>query len=163
MTLVEWRVRSGTIFYAPSILNIDFMGKDREGVFHPKKGKPTNDSKEGLGVPSNITPESLKQDEQITDKYTKGEELAENVHVMHPNRNTQKKKSHQLTKQEDREQAQAGVNDDRNNMPQIGQPQAQELSYRMNKEELVSLIKKCTGYCVRFISPPMIRLRSEIV
>ena len=96
------------------------MGKDREGVFRPKKGD---------------------------------EELAENVHVMHPNRNTQKKKSHQLTREEDREQAQAGVNDDRNNMPQIGQPQAQELSYRMNKEELVSLIKKCTGYCVSVYLP----------
>jgi len=103
------------------------MGKDKEGVSRPKKGKPTNDSK--------------------------GEELAENVHVMHPNRNTQKKKSHQLTRQEDRAQAQAGVNDDGNNMPQIGQPQAQELSYRMNKEELVSLIRKCTGYCVSVYVP----------
>jgi hypothetical protein len=70
------------------------MGKDREGRFHPKKGKPSNDAKEGLGLRSAMPREDLKKDLEMTDKYTEGEDtLASNVRMRHPNRNT--------TKQED--------------------------------------------------------------
>jgi hypothetical protein len=67
------------------------MGKDREGTFHPKKGKPSGFKEEGLGLRPSITPEELEQDEQMTEKYTTGpDELAENIHLLHPNRNTHK-------------------------------------------------------------------------
>jgi hypothetical protein len=68
------------------------MGKDREGTFHPKKGKPSGSGRESkLGLRGNIDAEELKRDEEMTEKYTAGEDkLAPNVHMRHPNRNTAK-------------------------------------------------------------------------
>ena len=67
------------------------MGKDQNGTFHPGKGKPSGANKEeGLGV-APTPPEKMEGYLEITDKYTNGEEeLAEGVHVRHPNRNTSK-------------------------------------------------------------------------
>jgi len=75
------------------------MGKDREGRFHPAKGKPSNDSKEGLGIPSSINADNLQQDEEITEKYTEestGRSPGKpRVPAMkHPNRNTSKDEDH---------------------------------------------------------------------
>jgi len=67
------------------------MGKDREGRFHPAKGKPSNDSKEGLGLRSTMSADDLQRDEEMTDKYTESEDkLAPGVRMKHPNRNTSK-------------------------------------------------------------------------
>jgi len=68
------------------------MGKDREGKFHPKKGKPSGSGRESkLGLREGMNPAALKRDEEITEKYTSGEdELAPNVHMRHINRNTEK-------------------------------------------------------------------------
>jgi hypothetical protein len=67
------------------------MGKDKSGEFHPGKGKPSGTNKqEGLGIHP-TPPEKMKQYEEITEKYTEGEdELSPNVHLRHPNRNTSK-------------------------------------------------------------------------
>jgi hypothetical protein len=67
------------------------MGKDREGTFHPGKGKPSGINKdEGLGLHP-TPPEKLDEYLEITDKYTTGEdELAEHVPLRHRNRNTSK-------------------------------------------------------------------------
>jgi hypothetical protein len=65
------------------------MGKDH-------RGRPSGTNKEeGLGVRSSeISPEKLKEDERVTEKYTKEDEekdkLADSVKVRHPNRNTDK-------------------------------------------------------------------------
>ena len=66
------------------------MGKDESGTFHPGKGKPSGVNKEeGLGIQA-TPPEHMDQYNEVTDKYTDGEELAPNVPVRHPNRNTSK-------------------------------------------------------------------------
>jgi hypothetical protein len=67
------------------------MGKDREGTFHPGKGKPSGINKdEGLGLHP-TPPEKLDEYLEMTDKYTTGEdELAEHVPMRHRNRNTSK-------------------------------------------------------------------------
>ncbi len=67
------------------------MGKDRDGVFHPGKGKPSGVNKEeGFGIQP-TDPEHLDEYNEITDKYTEGEdELSPAVHLRHPNRNTSK-------------------------------------------------------------------------
>lgn len=67
------------------------MSKDRNGVFHLGKGKPSGANKEeGLGLQA-TPPEKLEEYLEITDKYTTGEdELAPGVPVRHPNRNTSK-------------------------------------------------------------------------
>lgn len=61
------------------------MGKDH-------RGQPSGTNKEeGLGLRPTISPEDIEQDQQMTEKYTTGEdELADNVREMHPNRNTDK-------------------------------------------------------------------------
>ena len=67
------------------------MSKDKNGVFHPGKGKPSGANKEeGLGLQP-TPPEKLEEYFEITDKYTAGEDkLAEGVPEKHPNRNTSK-------------------------------------------------------------------------
>ncbi len=71
------------------------MGKDREGRFHPKKGRPSGSKEEGLGLRPSMDPEQLEQDQKMTEKYTKGPDtLSENVHLLHPNRNTNKKRDY---------------------------------------------------------------------
>lgn len=56
------------------------------------KGKPSGVNKqEGLGLKPDMPPEKLEQDEQMTEKYTSGDdEPAENLPLRHPNRNTDK-------------------------------------------------------------------------
>jgi hypothetical protein len=68
------------------------MGKDRAGKFHPGKGKPSGINKdEGSGIHP-TPPERMKEYEEMTEKYTEGEDelLSSNVHLRHPNRNTSK-------------------------------------------------------------------------
>ena len=61
------------------------MGKDHRG--HPSG---VNKS-EGSGVPGGKFVEDLKRDEEITDQYTDSQDnIAENIRVNHPNRNTDK-------------------------------------------------------------------------
>jgi hypothetical protein len=71
------------------------MGKDREGRFHPAKGKPSDDAKEGLGSPSTLNADDLKQDEEMTEKYTEESDrrtpgVPRVPGMKHPNRNTSK-------------------------------------------------------------------------
>ena len=56
------------------------------------KGKPSGSNKqEGLGLRPDMPAENEKQDREMTEKYTAGEdEAAENLPLRHPNRNTDK-------------------------------------------------------------------------
>jgi len=67
------------------------MSKDKNGTFHPGKGKPSGANKEeGLGLQP-TPPEKMEEYLEITERYTDGEDqLAEDVHVRHANRNTSK-------------------------------------------------------------------------
>ncbi|GEO07956.1 hypothetical protein [Segetibacter aerophilus] len=67
------------------------MSKDQNGTFHPGKGKPSGANKEeGLGFQA-TPPEKMEEYLEITDRYTDGaDQLAEDVPVRHPNRNTSK-------------------------------------------------------------------------
>jgi hypothetical protein len=67
------------------------MGKDREGKFQPRKGKPSGSGKdEGIGLNQPLTG-SLENYIKMADKYTEGaDELPANVKVRHPNRNLDK-------------------------------------------------------------------------
>lgn len=67
------------------------MGKDREGKFHPKKGKPSGTGREdGVGLNEPHTG-SLENYLELADKYTEGaDEMPANVKLRHPNRNVNK-------------------------------------------------------------------------
>ena len=56
------------------------------------KGQPSGSNKsEGLGLRPDMPAEKFDQDQEMTEKYTTGEdEPAENLPVKHPNRNTDK-------------------------------------------------------------------------
>jgi hypothetical protein len=66
------------------------MGKDREGKFHPRKGKPSGSGNEGTGLDTPVTG-SIENYLDLADKYTEGaDEMPANVKVRHPNRNVNK-------------------------------------------------------------------------
>jgi hypothetical protein len=79
------------------------MGKDDNGVFHPRKGKPSGANKEeGLGLQA-TPPDKINDYINISEKYTEGEdELAAGVRVQHPNRNTSKGEPTKRGEQTDR-------------------------------------------------------------
>lgn len=57
------------------------------------KGHPSgvNKPKTGTGIPTNISTEKMKRDDELTEKYTDDEnDIADNVHTRHPNRNEDK-------------------------------------------------------------------------
>jgi hypothetical protein len=75
--------------------NLFTMGKDRNGKYHPPKGKPSGAGKndDGLGVQA-TPPEKMEQYEEISARYTIDDDtLAPDVPMRHPNRNTQKGQS----------------------------------------------------------------------
>lgn len=67
------------------------MATNNEGNARRDKGKPSGANKEeGLGIGA-TDPEKMEQYDELTDKYTTGEdELAPNAPERHPNRNTSK-------------------------------------------------------------------------
>jgi hypothetical protein len=72
------------------------MGKDREGKFHPRKGKPSGDGTAGL---KDINPNTIHNYLEVADKYTVGEEEpASNIKVRHPNRNVDKREDRSTDK-----------------------------------------------------------------
>jgi hypothetical protein len=77
------------------------MGKDRENVFHPAKGKPSGANKqEGTGLRETFPPDQLEQDNRMTERYTVGEDkISPDVHVRHANRNTSKGEDFSETKE----------------------------------------------------------------
>lgn len=56
------------------------------------KGQPSGSNKnEGFGLRPDMPEEKLEQDNEMTEKYTSGEdEPVENLPLKHPNRNTDK-------------------------------------------------------------------------
>lgn len=71
------------------------MGKDREGKFHPRKGKPSGAKTENTGL-KDMSSSAYEENINIVDKYTVGdEEPAPNLHVRHRNRNPDKREERQ--------------------------------------------------------------------
>jgi hypothetical protein len=78
------------------------MGKDREGKFHPRKGKPSGALRDAVGLQP-INTSTLEDQLEIAEKYTDGEEQpAPNIHFRHPNRNVDKREERQRNKDTER-------------------------------------------------------------
>lgn len=70
------------------------MGKDREGKYHPQKGKPSGEPKSTEQEMHLADPSSLKQYQTVTDQYiTDEDEQIAAVPIRHPNRNANKGQS----------------------------------------------------------------------
>ena len=78
------------------------MGKDREGKFHSRKGKPSGPLHEGAGIQA-LNTSTLDEQLELAEKYTEGEDQpAPNIHVRHPNRNVDKREERARLKESPR-------------------------------------------------------------
>jgi hypothetical protein len=69
------------------------MAKDREGRYHPPKGKPSSVGKVKASELQIKDIDHIEENFELADKYTTGEtEDALNIHIRHPNRDVQKNK-----------------------------------------------------------------------
>lgn len=126
------------------------MGKDREGKFHPRKGKPTGSPREGVGLQP-INTSAIEEHLEIAEKYTEGEEQpATNVKVRHPNRNVDKREERQRNKSTQRTDnpANKGVNE--TFVVAQTETNVEELPYRLTKEQFVELGNLKSDLCISF-------------
>ena len=124
------------------------MGKDREGKFHTRKGKPSGSLREGVGLQP-INTSALEEHLEIAEKYTDGEEEpAPNIHVRHPNRNVDKREERQRTKETQRfnNPSNKTVND--TFVVQRSVTEAQELPAMLTKELFAELANFKSECCV---------------
>jgi hypothetical protein len=129
------------------------MGKDREGKFHPRKGKPTGPMKtEGGGLRS-INTQSIDDRFELADKYTIGEEEpAANVHVRHPNRNTDKREERQTDKF-DFKNNKARNETFRQELDANAAFSAEEIRMPLTKDKFASLANYKSNCCVTIVLP----------
>lgn len=138
------------LFVRP-ILKLCIMGKDRNGTFHPGKGKPSGVNKEeGLGLQA-TDPEKINEYIDITNKYTVGEdELAPGVPLRHPNRNTFKGED-QFKGKESKQKSDKTVNEtfteDRTSVV------AEELPGVLAKETFAEIANYRDGLCISVFLP----------
>jgi hypothetical protein len=107
------------------------MGKDREGKFHPQKGKPSGSGKTDQPEVTSPVTGSLESYLELADKYTEGpDEQPANVKVRHPNRNVDKNGDRRQTRTENK----------KNTRPQRQRPSEDEIGTR--PEELPGILSK---------------------
>jgi hypothetical protein len=127
------------------------MGKDREGKFHPKKGKPSGSGK-GEEVELKTSEEgSIETYLDLADKYTKGaDEMPDNVKVRHPNRNSNKSEERKNARPNNRWSYKSRAdkaNDD--GTPSVGQ----ELPGVLTKELFADLANFSGQHCISLFMP----------
>jgi hypothetical protein len=133
------------------------MGKDREGKFHPRKGKPSGSGRvETSAGLKNVNSGAMDDGYmEIADKYTVGEEEpAPNIHVRHPNRNVDKGEERKPDKRD---------NNDDTNASQKSRTQTftvsrrdttvEELPVNLSKEQITSLAGHTDDHCITIYIP----------
>jgi hypothetical protein len=127
------------------------MGKDKEGAYHPPKGKPSgsNSGEESLEI-NQSTSGSVEQHQEMADKYTKGaDELPANVRVRHPNRNVNKgeeKKNGKNSNAKSKSNSQDSEDVETRTL-------ADELPGILSKELFESLVNFKGEYCISLYLP----------
>lgn len=121
------------------------MGKDREGRFHPRKGKPSGSPKSDSQGLKPISSGDYEEHLEIADKYTEGEEEpAANLRVMHPNRNVDKK--------EERQQERSDAKNTKAKRQTFQQDAdikpALEIQWPVNREKFLELANLESDYCI---------------
>jgi hypothetical protein len=128
------------------------MGKDREGSFHPPKGKPSGSGKEeGVGL-NNPFSGSIEEYQELADKYTSGDsEAPANVKVRHPNRNVNKAEEKKGEKNSNRNRAKTNKSQISND--EQAPPALQELPGVLTKELFENLANYKGEFCVSVYLP----------
>ena len=126
------------------------MGKDREGKFHPRKGKPSGALREGGGVQP-INTSALEEHLEIAEKYTEGEEEpAPNIHVRHPNRNVDKREERQRNKDTQRFNNPSNKSLNETFTVERVETAAEELPAVLSKEQFAELGNFKNDCCITF-------------
>lgn len=123
------------------------MGKDREGKFHPKKGKPSGNGKEeGVGL---NPPHTGSHEEYIemADKYTEGADEMPAVAIRHPNRNVNKGEEERNSTRQSYKSKSETFSDDRS--PAV----PEELPGVLTKELFASLAGHKADICISAYIP----------
>lgn len=124
------------------------MGKDREGKYHPRKGKPSGALREGTGV-QELDTSALEEHLEIAEKYTEGEEEpAPNIHVRHPNRNVDKREEKQRNKDTQRFNNPSNKTVNETFTADSVDTVAQELRATLSKEEFAGLANYKSDCCI---------------
>jgi hypothetical protein len=123
------------------------MGKDREGQFHPRKGKPSGSMRvESAGLKP-ISSGAYEDNLEISEKYTVGEEEpAPNLHVRHPNRNVDKKEE----RQQDKSEAKNTKEKREKFTEDIVRSLAEEITLPLTKEKFADLAGYQSSCCISF-------------
>jgi hypothetical protein len=134
------------------------MGKDREGKFHPGKGKPSGSGKiEGTTGLKEIKTDTINNYLEVADKYTVGEEQpAPNVRVRHPNRNVDKNEERVSEKRDNNDSPNPSYKSKTETFTtetNANTSTAEELPFSMSKEQLASLAAVKGNPCVSFYLP----------
>ncbi len=127
------------------------MGKDREGKYHPPKGKPSGSGKEeGVGLKPAMTG-SEEQYLDMADKYTDGaDEMPANVRLRHPNRNVNKGEDRREQRNDNKQSQKAKTEtfkDDRS--PAV----PEELPGVLTREIFEQLVSQKQEFCVSIYLP----------
>ena len=126
------------------------MGKDREGKFHPRKGKPSGSLREGTGLQP-IDTSAIEEQLEIAEKYTEGEEQpAPNIHVRHPNRNVDKREARQRNKETQRFNNPANKTVNETLTVERSGIEAEELPSMLKKEQFAELANAVGECCISF-------------
>jgi Bacterial archaeo-eukaryotic release factor family 7 len=126
------------------------MGKDREGKYHPPKGKPSG-TKTQRGV-TNTDSNSLEEQFKIEEKYSidsEGDDVQANVPVRHPNRNVDKGDEHKLS--ENKNPRRKSVTEPYRN--ESVDATVTELAVPLSKEALQDLAAYQGDHCVSIYMP----------
>src|SRR4051812_23394971 len=105
------------------------MGKDKKGVFHPPKGKPSGSLNEDTSIPADI----------------------KDAHVMHPNRNVNKDEGDYIEKP-----AKAGYQSSQRKQrlsPKAGTAVEPEMLTEFNEEKFRELAAVCEEVCISIYMP----------
>lgn len=124
------------------------MGKDREGKYHPGKGKPSGSPREGVGLKP-VDSSALEEHLEIAEKYTEGEEKpAPNIHVRHPNRNVDKREERQRNKETQRFNNPSNKSLNETFTVERTDTVAEELPAIMTKEQFAELANYQNQLCI---------------
>jgi hypothetical protein len=126
------------------------MGKEREGKFHPRKGKPSDSVQtESVGLKP-ISSGAYEENLDIAEKYTVGDdEPAPNLHLRHRNRN--------VDKREERKQEKSETKNTKEKREKHTETEvilsAEEITLPLTKEKLSELANYQSSCCVSFFLP----------
>ena len=124
------------------------MGKDREGRFHPRKGKPSGSERETTGLKP-IDTTAIEEQLDIADKYTEGEEEpAANVRVRHPNRNVDKREERTRNKETQRFNNPSNKTVNETMVHARADTTAEEMPSRLTREQFADLASVQRDCCI---------------